>query len=269
MHSDDGALLFVENVSQSFRPAKSGWFGFTPETRPIAHVSLRVAPGEVVGVVGKQAAGKNTLLRTILGLVKPETGRVTFLDQDIATLTRADKRKLRPLMRQVTPQSVAQLDVSQTPSALLREALLEAQVTHSDAQELRTKEALRLVGLDHVVAQSDVEDLSVFQQHLVAIAHAIVTRPSLVVVQDPAQGLDVSVQARLLDLLLKLQDELQLSMVISSTDIVMLGSLCDRLVVLRSGEIVEEGLAQQLLEAPQHEHTQLLVQQARDKEQAA
>ncbi|MFY0659724.1 MAG: ATP-binding cassette domain-containing protein [Shimia sp.] len=269
MHSDDSALLFVENVSQSFRPAKSSWFGFKPETRPINHISLRVAPGEVVGIVGKRAAGKKTVLRTILGLAKPETGRVTFLDQDIATLTRADKRKLRPLMRHVTPQSVSQLDASQTPSALLREALLETQVTQSDAQEQRAKEALRLVGLDHVAAQSDLEDLSVFQQQLLAIACAIVTRPRLVLVQDPAQGLDVSVQARLLDLLLKLQDELQLSMVISSTDIVMLGSLCDRLVVLRSGEIVEEGLAQQLLDAPQHEHTQLLLQQARDKERAA
>lgn len=269
MHSDDGALLFVESVSHSFRPAKSGWFGPKPETRPIQDVSLCVAQGEVVGIVGKRAAGKKTLLRTILGLTKPESGRVSFLGQDIAALTRADKRKLRPLMRQVTPQSIGELDQSLTASELLTAALSEARVTNSDEQKQRTSEVMRLVGLDHAAAQSDLQDLSVFQQQLMAIALAIVTRPRLVVVQDPAQGLDVSVQARLLDLLLKLQDELQLSLVISSTDIVMLGSLCDRLVVLRSGEIVEEGLSQKLLEAPQHEHTQLLLQQARAKEQAA
>jgi peptide/nickel transport system ATP-binding protein len=269
MHGDDNTLLFVGAVSQSFRPAKSGWFGSKAETRPIHNVTLRVAPGEVVGIVGKRAAGKKTLARTILGLAKPEVGKVTFLGQDIAKLTRADKRKLRPLMRQVTPQSVAELDESLTSHALLREALVDAKVSNADEQKRRIAEALRLVGLDHVAAQSELEDLSLFQQQLVAIAHAIVTRPRLVVVQDPAQGLDVSVQARLLDVLLKLQDELQLAMVISSTDIVMLGSLCDRLVVLRSGEVVEEGLAQQLLETPQHEHTKMLLQQARDKEQAA
>jgi len=269
MHGDDNTLLFVDAVSQSFRPAKSGWFGSKAETRPIHNVTLQVAQGEVVGIVGKRAAGKQTLARTILGLTKPEVGKVTFLGQDIAKLTRADKRKLRPLMRQVTPQSVAELDESLTSHALLREALVDAKVSNANEQKRRIAEALRLVGLDHVAAQSELEDLSLFQQQLVAIAHAIVTRPRLVVVQDPAQGLDVSVQARLLDVLLKLQDELQLSMVISSTDIVMLGSLCDRLVVLRSGEIVEEGLAQQLLETPQHAHSKMLLQQERDKEQAA
>lgn len=269
MRSEDNTLLFVDHVSHSFRPAKSGWFGPKVETRPIHNVTLRVAQGEVVGIVGKRLAGKKTLTRTILGLARPEAGQVTFLGQDIARLTRAQKRKLRPLMRQVTPQSVAELDKSLTSHELLKEALVDAKVSNADEQKRRIAEALRLVGLDHVAAQSELEDLSQFQQKLVAIAHAIVTCPQLLVVQDPAQGLDVSVQARLLDVLLKLQDEVQLSMVISSTDIVMLGSLCDRLVVLRCGEIVEEGLAQQLLETPQHEHTKMLLQQAREKEQAA
>lgn len=162
-------------------------------------------------------------------------------------------------------QSVAEFDKTLTTFALLRESLVKAKITTVDAQKRRISDALCLVWLDHVAARSELEDLSLFEQRLVAIAHAIVTRPRLVVVQDP----DVYVQACILDVLLKLQDELRLTMVISSTEIVMLGSLCDRLVVLQSGEIVGEGSAQKLLEAPQHERTKLLLQKAPNKERAA
>lgn len=269
MMDGQNTLLCVDKVTQSYRPASRGWFLSRPEVRPITDISLSIKSGMVLGVVGDQGAGKETLLRMILGFETPDAGHVSFMGQDFATLSKTQLRGLRPHIRSLSTQTIANLDDRLTAFDNVKAVLKAVGVTDYEEQKFRINEALRLVAIGHIEAQKYPSALSSCQRQRVAIATVIVTRPRLIVADEPAQGFDVSVQAQMLKLLLDLQDVLDLTLVISSTNLIVAGSLCDELVVLQNGQIVEAGPATRLLNRPEHLHTQELLHQAEAAEQAA
>ena len=228
-------------------------------------VSFSIAPGEVLGVVGESGSGKTTLLACLSGRLPACAGRVEFTLRDgqvvnVVELSEAMRRKLARsdwgIVRQ-DPRDGLRLDV--TAGANVGEPLMALGVRHYGRVR-----AAALEWLDKVEIDGDrIDDLpatfSGGMQQRLQIARNLVTQPRLVFMDEPTGGLDVSVQARLLDLLRGLVADLGLSAIVVTHDLAVARLLSHRLMVMRRGEVVEAGLTDQVLDDPQHAYTQLLV----------
>jgi len=222
-------------------------------------------PGEVLGVVGESGSGKTTLLSCLSGRLVPTAGAVEFLTRDgtvvdVLRMSETERRRLARTdwgMVHQNPRDGLRMNV--TAGANVGEQLMAVGARHYG--KIR---AAALEWLGHVeIARDRVDDLpgtfSGGMQQRLQIARNLVTRPRLVFMDEPTGGLDVSVQARLLDLLRSLVAELGLSAIVVTHDLAVTRLLTHRLLVLRRGEVVESGLTDQVLDDPQHPYTQLLV----------
>jgi putative phosphonate transport system ATP-binding protein len=222
-------------------------------------------PGEVLGVVGESGSGKTTLLSCLSGRLVPTAGGVEFLTRegtvvDVLRMSETERRRLARTdwgMVHQNPRDGLRMNV--TAGANVGERLMAVGARHYG--QIR---AAALEWLGHVeIATDRVDDLpgtfSGGMQQRLQIARNLVTRPRLVFMDEPTGGLDVSVQARLLDLLRSLVAELGLSAIVVTHDLAVTRLLTHRLLVLRRGEVVESGLTDQVLDDPQHPYTQLLV----------
>jgi putative phosphonate transport system ATP-binding protein len=222
-------------------------------------------PGEVLGVVGESGSGKTTLLGCLSGRLVPAAGIVEFLTRegtvvDVLRMSETERRRLARTdwgMVHQNPRDGLRMNV--TAGANVGERLMAVGARHYG--QIR---AAALEWLGHVeIATDRVDDLpdtfSGGMQQRLQIARNLVTRPRLVLMDEPTGGLDVSVQARLLDLLRSLVAELGLSAIVVTHDLAVTRLLTHRLLVLRRGEVVESGLTDQVLDDPQHAYTQLLV----------
>jgi peptide/nickel transport system ATP-binding protein len=230
--------------------------------RAVDRVSLDIAPGEVFGLVGESGSGKTTLGRTLLKLVEPTGGRIEFEGQDI---TGWDESRIRPLRRRM------QL-VFQDPNASLNPAMriLEA-VSHplkihgilSTRQALRSAvvEVLERVGLSppETFLEKFPDDLSGGQKQRVAIARALITAPSFVVLDEPVAMLDMSVRAKVLELLIQLKEEAGLTYLFITHDLATAKFLCDRIAIMYLGKVAEIGVSTTIYADPKHPYTQSLL----------
>ena len=228
-------------------------------------VAFDVWPGEVLGIVGESGSGKTTVLACSSGALPPSAGSVEFCQRDgtvvdVLRLSEAARRRLaRTDWGHVHQNPRDGLRMNVTAGANVGERLLAVGARHYG--EVR---AAALEWLGHVEIASDrIDDMpeafSVGMQQRLQLARNLVSRPRLVFMDEPTGGLDVSVQARLLDLLRGLVRELELAAIIVTHDLAVTRLLTHRLLVMRAGEIVESGLTDQVLDDPQHPYTQLLV----------
>jgi putative phosphonate transport system ATP-binding protein len=223
-------------------------------------VTLDVTAGEVVAIVGESGSGKTTLLRVLAGQMAPDAGAVHYLGQDVLGMTEAERRRL---MRSdwgfvhQNPRDGLRMGVS--AGGNVGERLMALGARHYGNIRDEAKAWLQRVEIDG----SRIDDLprhfSGGMQQRLQIARTLVTRPKLVFMDEPTGGLDVSVQARLLDLIRALVRELGLSVLIVTHDIAAARLLADRILVMRRGQVVEQGLTDRVLDDPQHPYTQLLV----------
>ncbi len=247
-------LLSVKDLSLLFGPEKG-----------CQDVSFDLYPGEVLGIVGESGSGKSTLLSVLSGRCLPQTGSVTYTrpsheSVDLYSCTEAERRTLLRTewgFVEQNPRDGLRMGVS--AGANIGERLMAQGERHYG--DLRAK---ALEWLEHVeIDASRIDDLprtfSGGMQQRLQIARNLVSSPRLVFMDEPTGGLDVSVQARLLDLLRRLVRELNLAVVIVTHDLAVARLLADRLVVMRRSRVVETGLTDQVLDDPQHPYTQLLV----------
>lgn len=224
-------------------------------------INLELYPGEILGLVGESGCGKSTLSRTILQLIRPTSGKVEFLGQDLTRLSRQEIRASRRQIQMVFQDPHACLN----PAMTVGESIADPLLIHNLADAAKAKEQvlwmLEKVGLTppEVYYQRYPSDLSGGQQQRVAIARALITRPKMLICDEPVSMLDASVQSQVLDLMLQLKAEFELTYLFITHDLWLARFLCDRIAVMHGGKIVELGPTKQIFAHPQHPYTQTLL----------
>lgn len=246
-------LLRVDDVCRLFGPEQG-----------CQEVSFALYPGEVLGLVGESGSGKSTLLSTLSGRLPPDRGRVRYRDgADWLDLYATGEGRRRALLRtqwgfvEQNPRDGLRMSVS--AGANIGERLMAQGARHYGRLRQRALEWLRHVEIDAARIDDTPETFSGGMRQRLQIARNLVSGPRLVFMDEPTGGLDVSVQARILDLLRNLVREFDLSVILVTHDLAVARLLADRLMVMRRSRIVESGLTDQILDDPQHPYTQLLV----------
>ncbi|NER00469.1 MAG: ABC transporter ATP-binding protein [Cyanothece sp. SIO2G6] len=229
--------------------------------KAVDDVSFDLYPGEILGLVGESGCGKSTLSRTILQLVRPTAGRVEFLGRDLAMLSRGELQQQRRQIQMIFQDPHACLNPLMTVGQGIADPLRIHQLATPAKAKLQVLAMLERVGL------TPVEDyyhrypgeLSGGQQQRVAIARALITRPNLLICDEPVSMLDASVQAQVLNLMLELKSEFDLTYLFITHDLWVARFLCDRIAVMNSGQIVEMGTTTELFTQAQHPYTKMLL----------
>ena len=254
-------MSLVELIDASVTYRRSG-----KEFAALGGVDLTIEPGERVGIVGGSGSGKTTMARLMLGLVAPTGGDVRFEGRSIVGLPERQRGWLRASASMVFQDPNSSLNPRMTLSDIISEPLRSpvlrgrGDVPPPSGDVLRG--ALAGVGLPEEMLQRFPHQLSGGQRQRVAIARALISDPSLLVADEPVSALDVSVRAQVLNLLAAEANERELALVLVSHDLAVVHHLCERVVVVQAGRIVEEGAADAVLAAPQHPYTQALVDAA-------
>jgi peptide/nickel transport system ATP-binding protein len=224
----------------------------------VDHVDIAIGPRERVGLVGESASGKSTLLRLLLRLIDVDAGELSWGGRDI---TRVRGRALLPFRR------AAQLVFQDPGSALHPRFDVETLITegliihglHATRRPERVSELLADVGLDEGLRRRRPHELSGGQKQRVCLARALAVEPTVMLLDEPLSSLDVSIQAQIVNLLTRLGDEHHLAWLLVSHDLAVVGHLCERVVVMFRGRVVEEGPVELVLGRPAHPYTQALV----------
>ncbi|MDF5707284.1 MAG: ABC transporter ATP-binding protein [Nostoc sp. S4] len=224
-------------------------------------INLELYPKEILGLVGESGCGKSTLSRTILQLIRPTAGKVEFLGQDLTRLSRKQIRSSRRQIQMVFQDPHACLN----PAMTVGQSIADPLFIHNLADSVKAKEQvlwmLEKVGLTppQVYYERYPSDLSGGQQQRVAIARALITHPKLLICDEPVSMLDASVQSQVLDLMLQLKEEFELTYLFITHDLWLARFLCDRIAVMNGGKIVELGDTKKIFASPQHPYTKTLL----------
>jgi peptide/nickel transport system ATP-binding protein len=227
-------------------------------------VSLEIFPGEVMGLVGESGCGKSTLSRTILQLVKPTSGHIEFCGVDLPLLSPQAMRQQRRQLQMVFQDPHACLNPMMTVGqGIAHPLLIHGLATRAEAEQ-QAHDMLARVSLTPTTDYFDrlPRDLSGGQQQRVAIARALITKPKLVICDEPVSMLDATVQTQVLDLMLALKAEFELTYLFITHDLWVARFMCDRIAVMQAGKIVELNTTREIFESPQHPYTQTLLQAA-------
>jgi oligopeptide/dipeptide ABC transporter ATP-binding protein len=250
-------LLSLEGVSRSFVQRRG-----RRSVRAVDAVSLDVAPGETLGLVGESGCGKSTLARLALRLLEPNEGRIRFDGIDI---THAAPRALLPVRRRmqaVFQDPLASLNPRMTVAEILREPFATHRLAPPGGTAARIAELLGVVGLEGVDPGRRPQQFSGGQLQRIAIARALALEPSLIVADEPTSALDPSIQAQIVNLLLRIQRERGISYLVISHDLDVVGHIADRIAVMYLGAIVESGPAAAIMGEPLHPYAQALLSAA-------
>jgi ABC-type glutathione transport system ATPase component len=246
-------LLSVRGLSVEFRRRRREPF------RAVDDVSFDIDEGETLGLVGESGSGKSTIGNAILGLVKPTAGTALFEGRDIAAMSAAERRSISGRLQVVFQDPYSSLN----PSRRVGQIITEPLGVHTDLdQRQRTRaagEMLERVGLSAADMVKYPAAFSGGQRQRIAIARALITRPQLVVCDEPVSGLDLSAQAQVLNLLKDLQAEMGLGMLFISHDLAVVRYVAARIAVLLRGQVVEEGDTATVNSAPEHIYTKRLL----------
>ncbi|MDL5350847.1 ATP-binding cassette domain-containing protein [Microbacterium sp. zg-YB36] len=243
-------LLAAENVT----------FAYGRDAPVLREVSVALAPGESLGLVGESGAGKTSLLRLLLGLAAPTGGRVLFDGRPLQLRSAATMRDFRRAVQPVYQDPFSSLDPRMTVGESIAEPLRSLRLAGDrESRDARVAELLAAVDLPVDATERYPEAFSGGQRQRIAIARALAPRPRLILADEPVSALDTSVRMHVIELFQRLAREQRIGMLLVSHDLTIVSALCGRMAVLESGRIVEEGPTQRLLTAPEHPYTRRLL----------
>ena len=255
-------LLEVIDLHKTFAQSRPNWFQPRPLRRAVDGVSFAMQAGRSFGIVGESGSGKSTLAGAVMGLYRPTAGQVRIKGHSLFDLPRAELKALRAHFQMIFQDPYGSLDPRQTVERIVAEPLANLEhVSHAE-RRLRIAETLAAVGLDAKAAAKYPHEFSGGQRQRIAIARALVTRPQLVVADEPVSALDVSIQAQVLNLMSDLQREAGVTYLLISHDLAVVGHICDEIAVMFYGRIVEQGDTRTVLSRPSHPYTRELVDAA-------
>ncbi|WP_315837761.1 oligopeptide/dipeptide ABC transporter ATP-binding protein [Bradyrhizobium prioriisuperbiae] len=251
-------LVRAENVSRSFA-SRSGWFARRTEVKAVREVDITVGRGEALGVVGESGCGKSTLGRMLLHLLPPTSGRVFFDGHALQDLAPATRRRLRARMQMIFQDPYGSLDPRRRAGEQIADGIMIHGLADPTEARARVADLLQRVGLDPAHGDRLPHEFSGGQRQRIAIARALATTPDFIVADEPVSALDVSVQAQIVTLMAELRSSFGLALLFISHDLHVVRHLCERVVVMYLGRVVEEGDVSEIFRRPAHPYTRALT----------
>lgn len=243
-------VIFKTRAGTIFNPTK---------VHAVDGVSMKVMPGQVLGIVGESGCGKSTTANVICGLQEATTGQVFFKGEEVTKRSAADRRKIGRVVSVVFQDPATALNARMHVRDQLLDPLRVHDIGTEAERDARVEELIAQVGLPQSALDALPGQLSGGQRQRVAIARALALRPDAIIADEPTSALDVSVRAQILNLLMDLKNELGLAMVFISHDIQTVRYISDRIAVMNKGKVVEEGPAKELLANPKDPYTKKLL----------
>lgn len=251
-------IIFLDNISVTFK-SRTGSLFHPNLVHAVNGLTLKLMPGETIGIVGESGCGKSTTANVMCGLQSPTDGHVYFKGEDVTKRTAELRKKIGRVVSVVFQNPATALNPRMTVHDQLLDPLIVHEVGSEEEREARAVELLGTVGLPSSAMYALPGQLSGGQRQRVAIARALSLQPDVIIADEPTSALDVSVRAQILNLLTDLKKELGLAMVFISHDIQTERYISDRIVVMNHGQIMEEGPAKQIFEDPQDAYTKTLL----------
>ena len=245
------ALLEVRNLSVDFHTARG-------TVHAVKNVSFTLRRGQTLGVVGESGSGKSSMGRILMKLIEADAGRIVLDGTDIHPMTEAELRPLRPRIQMVFQDPYASLNPRQTVGTSLTVGPVAQGMARSEARQ-KAQAILAQVGLDAAAYDRFPHEFSGGQRQRVGIARALMFDPDVIVADEAVSALDVSIQAQILELLARVQRERHLALVFITHDLRVASQICDEVLVMHRGEVVEAGPPARIFRAPKQEYTQRLV----------
>jgi len=245
-------LLAARDLHVSFPHARG-------QVRALDGVDIEITAGETVALVGESGSGKSTAALALMGVHRPDSGRVLFDGQDVTGARGSTLKALRRQVQMVLQDPYSSLDPRWTIERILREPLDAHDWGSPESRERRVRELIRRVGLSEDAAGRRPTEFSGGQRQRISIARALALEPRIVIADEPVSALDVSIQAQIINLLLDVQLDTGVAYLVISHDIALVHQVSDRVVVLYLGQVVEQGPADRVIRAPLHPYTAALI----------
>ena len=252
-------LLVLDQVTRSYVLPRETLWQAAPRMHAVQGISLQMRRGKNLGVVGESGSGKSTLARLAMALDRPSSGSVTLLGQDLNQLGAAELRAARRHFQMIFQDPYGSLDPRHNVERIVTEPLAVLGDKSPADMRLMTQNVLDAVGLRRTDLGKYPHEFSGGQRQRIAIARALVTRPQLIVADEPVSALDVSVQAQVLNLMQDLSQEFGVTYLLISHDLAVVDYLCDEVAVIYQGRVVEQGSPQQLFSQAAHPYTRALM----------
>lgn len=252
-------LLKVENLKKYF-PIRHGMFSrHIGDVKAVDDISFELFEGETLGIVGESGCGKSTTGRAIMRLSEPTAGSITFEGVELTALNTEAMRKARRDIQMVFQDPYASLNPRHTIEKILEEPLIVHGIGNPQERKKKVHEYLEIVGLSTDHAKRYPHQFSGGQRQRIGIARALMTNPKLIIADEPVSALDVSIQAQVLNLMQKLQDDLQLTYIFIAHDLGVVRHISDRVGVMYLGKMVEIAESELLYSEPLHPYSQALL----------
>ena len=251
-------IIFLDNISVDFK-SRTGSL-FNPKiVHAVQDLTIKLMPGETIGIVGESGCGKSTTANVMCGLQSPTRGKVFFKGKDVTHRTANDRKVIGRVISVVFQDPATALNARMTVADQLMDPMKVHNVGTQEEREARIHELVGMVGLPESALDALPGQLSGGQRQRVAIARALSLKPDAIIADEPTSALDVSVRAQILNLLMDLKKDLGLAMVFISHDIQTVRYISDRIVVMNKGKMVETGPAKEVMANPQDDYTKLLL----------
>ena len=255
---DQTPIIFLDDIHVTFK-TRTGSILHPNKVKAVRGLTLKLMPGQTLGIVGESGCGKSTTANVMCGLQQPTEGKVFFKGKDVTKRTAAERRLIGRVISVVFQDPATALNARMSVHDQLLDPLVVHKIGDKASREARVNELIEMVGLPGSVLDALPGQLSGGQRQRVAIARALSLKPDAIIADEPTSALDVSVRAQILNLLMDLKKDLGLSMVFISHDIQTVRYISDRIIVMNAGVAVENGTAKDVFENPKDDYTRLLL----------